>query len=32
MDETFRHLAQLNIGRLRYEAKDPRMAGTSRSL
>jgi hypothetical protein len=28
MDETSRHLAQLNIGRLRYEAKDPRMAGT----
>jgi hypothetical protein len=27
MTEAARHLAQLNIGRLRYEAKDPRMAG-----
>ena len=26
MTETTRHLAQLNIGRLRYEADDPRMA------
>jgi hypothetical protein len=26
MTETPRHLAQLNIGRLRYEANDPRMA------
>ena len=26
MTETARHLAQLNIGRLRYEANDPRMA------
>ncbi|MGE0037174.1 MAG: DUF3291 domain-containing protein [Xanthobacteraceae bacterium] len=26
MTEPYRHLAQINIGRLRYEADDPRMA------